>query len=63
MGDEMTLTDYLKTDKLWNDVKMKAAKIETDTELKRSEYLKLVGREMYSEKNYREYLKQLQEKK
>ena len=59
----MTLTDYLKADPDWQQVKMKITKIETDKELKRSEYLKLVGHETYSEKNYREYLKQLQEKK
>ena len=59
----MSISEFFKTDKLWNDIKKKVAKIEADKELSRSEYLKLVGHEMYSEKNYREYLKQLQENK
>lgn len=51
----MTLGDYLKNDKLWQDTKLKKPDAYTDKLLSRSEYLKLVGNDMYSERAYREY--------
>ena len=58
----MTLTEYLQTDKDWQETKMKKTKIETEKLLSKTEYLRLVGKEMYSEKAYQEY-KTKQEKK
>ncbi len=51
----MTLYEFLQKDKTWQDTKLKKPDAYTDKLLSRSEYLKLVGSDMYSERAYRDY--------
>ena len=58
MNQQQKWIEFFSTDKDWIEAKTKI-KVEPGKKPTKVEYLKQVGADMYSEKNYRDYINQI----